>query len=403
MTRVIQFCWLITGISHFLCEYRLFYCFDSQFYLSSGGRRLQRMAMIDRRCGIQPTPLPPAPRGLAALSQAGSALGVAPLEVEWPYGEFFRPEKLSCMSRGPVSGSAGLFVGSRHLLYDAAVPSPDAAVKAPRRLWLEALPRDTHPPNSTALCAQTKQGEALQCLMAEVAVGGKNVAFWPMGSHRHGSESVEVPVSGGKPWLHMSGTAMRCSDVAGLGSSVPEAAAGAWCLLLVGWDGERLPVAVVPLPRGPTEAPSVGTTIVSDFDAPLLPRRSDGTCVSGREGACRSAGADDEVATMPEEVLSMHVEPSRTRLWALLAGGELQAWDLASPRSLGRWPLYSSQTGDFRATAVCEGDSSQGLLVTGASDLGGPELFRVEIPTGLDGSGTSRCGRTSDGTASPIN
>ncbi|CAJ1345980.1 unnamed protein product [Effrenium voratum] len=86
------------------------------------------------------------------------------------------------------------------------------------------------------------------------------------------------------------------------------------CLLLAGWDGEMLPVAVLPgcAGCGARQLLRAAKEVRPSLAAPLPPAES------------------------AQGVQAIHIEG--TQLWALLSG-HLQAWDLASPRS-GRWVLH---------------------------------------------------------------
>mmetsp|Transcript_54852 Transcript_54852/g.169862 ORF Transcript_54852/g.169862 Transcript_54852/m.169862 type:complete len:173 (-) Transcript_54852:31-549(-) len=144
-----------------------------------------------------------------------------------------------------------------------------------------------------------------------------------------------------------------------------------WCLLLVGWDNEQLPVASVPLPDGPTRPPRGDRPVVPLFNAPLRLLR-------GLPGARRAAKAGGS-----EEVAALHLEPRRGRLWALLADGSLQAWELPAARSLGRWwPRWPSASagGPFLPGALCEEPSGGALLVAGSRGDGGAELLQAPAP-----------------------
>jgi len=130
-----------------------------------------------------------------------------------------------------------------------------------------------------------------------------------------------------------------------------------WCLVTVGWDGEFLPVAAFPLLDGHGGRPAASARVIPVFDAPLPPGRA------------------------ARDVQALHLEPQKGRLWAVLASGDLLAWDLLQARSLGRWrpqwPLGTSAA--FRPTAVCE-DPGRGMLFA----IGrGPRLARAEAPLHL--------------------
>lgn len=291
------------------------------------------------------------------------------IEAAWPQRELFRPETVSCLPDG------SLLLGTPYELYQAKPKDVDAR---PSSFALESVPRPSFPPGSVALCSSTASAVAggHLCILGAAAVGG--IAFWPFGSDRWGSEAVVMPIEGGRPWRQLSGAALPCAAVAELLvlSDGDWGRKGDWCLLLAGWDGERLPVAVLRLPRGPSAPPAAGT-IQPIFDAPLRLLR-------GMPGGPSSEMLPAKVGE--RDVVALHVEGRRGRMWVLLAAGELQGWDLLASTTLGRWhPSWPLSSGGFQATALCEDASGRGLLVLGRSPEDGPQLFYAEHPSCLFG------------------
>jgi len=308
--------------------------------------------------------MPVAHRRLAQLAAARWSFSSA--EVSWPAGLFFSPEALACL---PEPGGA-LLVGGSDALHWA--PMPDPSSTQPMELTALSTPAPL-PKGSVALCgaagkAVLAASEAVvPCLMGAPTAGG--VSIWRPG--RAASDTVTLPVSG-RPWRRLAGATVRCAELAGLAlqdfnQSLRED--GAWCLLLVGWDGERLPVAALRLPGGPVDAPPAATARISPtFDVPL--------------GAKRAP---------KEEIVGLHVEPHRGRLWALRSDGGLQAWNLKRPRALGRWqPRWMSQADGveapraFKAAALCEHGPSGRLVVLGRHGVEGPKLLWAEVPEAME-------------------
>merc|ERR1712083_768320 len=144
---------------------------------------------------------------------------------------------------------------------------------------------------------------------------GNAVVFWPIGHGHAGYAATALPVEE-RTWQLLAGALFPC-DVAEAallqsGESVTHGPIGQLCLFLVGWDGEQLPVATVPLRSGPLQPPAKDAELSLRFNAPL-------------------PQLDAQVS-----VIALHLEPQVARLWALLSSGELHAWDLLQSRALGR-------------------------------------------------------------------
>jgi len=303
MTRVLQLCWLYTGIMALLKETHL-YQVDYQQHPGHEGRRLQAAQQWDFQ----------------------------QVNVQWPHGEFFRPSSLSCNLGGD------LVVGSPFAHY-RTVGAPTGAGP-----WgLAEVDRFRLPVATAALCPApggAGAGATGPCLLAAPAAAG--ISFWSAGA----STSVTLPIEG-DPWRLLTGAVVDCGTVAGMLAA--DEAESNWCLLLVGWDGELLPVAALPLPGGPRDPPAPSSRVRPIFDAPVPPA---------------------------SEAQALHLEPSRGRLWALLASGDLMAWDLLGARSLGRWrPFFPDVGSATRLAAVCEDVASGTLFAVGR----GPFLARASV------------------------
>jgi len=187
---------------------------------------------------------------------------------------------------------------------------------------------------------------------------------------------VVLPLEG-QPWSLLAGAIVPCDDAAGLLTGMSgDASFGrsevAWCVLLAGWDGVQLPVAAVPLSRGPGVPPNATATVSPAFDAPLTRMK-------------QAASFANEIVT------ALHVEPRRGRLWAALEGGALQSWELLGdePKTLGRWasPLQDMRDGALargfaegqRVVAVCEDSVHSALVVATHGARGGPRLLRATL------------------------
>jgi len=384
MTRMLQFCWLWSMFMALLKEAD-FFVIDIQQHPGSE-RRL---------CPAQ-------------------ELSFEDVQVDWPHGTFFRPQGLFC---NPSDGSGELLIRSPFAIYSTLALSSlhSAAARSGETSWFSSPPRTQAtlveidrsrlPLSTVSLCipeagytgSGSDEGARLawsSCLLAAPSgepagrLGGSGIVVWPFGTDRFGSDAATLPLDG-QPWKLLAGAVVRCSDVATLLEKSPRLSDSLdvlpiWCLLLAGWDGEMLPVAAVPLPDGSSLRPPVaGMRIMPCLDAPL------------------------SLSPLSEEVVALHLDPRRGRLWALLSGGELESWDLLgpSPRNLGRrkprWPR--SLTGSsgargagasaaFMLVAICEEPTSRSLYAIGRagaqSAVEGAVLLRARLPDAdFDASG----------------
>lgn len=298
--------------------------------------------------------------------------------VDWPFGAFFQPEALSCLPAPPGEGSPLVF-WSAFFAYEELGP------RSGRPLALRRLSRSAFPAGSAVLCTPpapppnaVASAAPGRCLVAMPVQTG--IDFWPYGSSLTDAK-VHLPLHG-RPWRRLAGASVRCGALAPLlPPKSPLVADGGedWCLLLAGWDGLRVPLAVLPLPDGPGAPPAAAGSIVLRADAPLTLRGSS-TCSSRHVPAPAEEAADEA-----DEVLALSLEPASGRLWALLAGSDIQAWEVLRLRSLGRWRLELPGKGSgFSATALCEDPGSGALYVAGSGGLEGPELVRGSVPSMLD-------------------
>lgn len=221
---------------------------------------------------------------------------------KWPHGQFFRPEVLTCSGRRVLAATAF-----------AMYQSSDGFGTAPL-LW-QALPRKDFPA-AVPLCQDDVPVE--QCFFARPHGDGQ-LAVWPAANHS-AEDILELPSR--RPWQHFTGVQLPC------GEHEPHRR----CLLLAGWDGERLPVLWIH-----------GQELTPSFDLPL-----------------------PSVETS-NAVRAMHLN-SAGQLWLLL-GKELMAWDVLRGEYIGRWqPDWQ----DFTPRLLCAG---RRLLVAGTrSESNGFEL-----------------------------
>lgn len=337
MTRVLQLCWFYSGLMTVLKEMGI-YQVDFQQHPAHEGRRL----------------------GIVKSWDFEEAF------IEWPQGSFFRPQGVVCpRDTADIAGSTSydewqVVISSPFATYTAAI----AGSATPARLD-EAF-RSRASPGETLICNRTEAplGPSVapapksDCIFVAPDQGG--LAFWPAGAARSGPSAAVLPLDSA-PWKLIAGGIVPCRSV---GSLLPPQDKGESlsCLVLAGWDGTMLPVAVLPLPLSGL-LPSRGHLVQPSVDVPLYP-------IGERL-----------------EIVALHFAPESGRLWAIKAGNEVQAWDLLKSRSLGRlklqWPYGDGVGGaaaGFQPAAVCE-DTWRGVLVAvGRSGIGGPTLLRARLP-----------------------
>jgi len=402
MTKLLALCWFVLG-AHLILQ-------NGRCYVDSGECEALHPEEAFRR--------------LHVAEVARVRLGdLKHLQVVWPHGTFLRPETLSCPLN--AAGHEGLLVGSRYMTYHGRDADPPVR--------LSALPRSTFPPGSVWFGSSSSPGsiaaakaDAPHLLGALVQDG---IAIWSSSSSPRGAEAVVLRLQG-RPWRLLAGAAVPCSDTGMHGAP--------WCLILAGWDGERLPIAVLLLPGGPGKPPAAAERVEPRFDAPLLaPQRARRCGVPSTAGSAAKAAAGNRARRAAQErgrgsgrtaageedlcqgteaeasmgqVVALNLDARRGWLWAILADGELQAWDLFQLSSLGQWrPHWLRGAGHFRPAALCT-DGSGGLVVAGTSDADGPKLMRAQVllpkaagPSGRDAQGSvlmlSRSGSNSTAAA----
>ncbi|CAE7373427.1 GIP [Symbiodinium natans] len=213
ITRVLQVCWLWSGLMAFLKEVHI-YQVDFQ----------QHPAHERRLC------------------EAKMTWSFEHLEVEWPHGIFFRPQGLLCPS-------SGLFhVASPFAVY-AGVAQDESTTLRLDEVWRGRLP------SIGAACA----GGFAHCLLLSPAAD--RIEVWHPGHAR-----AALALAGQPPWLQVTGSITRCEQLATL---LPQGSLTDWCLLLAGWDGRLIPVAAVPLPDELGLGVPEPTKLQPGLDAPL--------------------------------------------------------------------------------------------------------------------------------------
>ncbi|CAL1167055.1 unnamed protein product [Cladocopium goreaui] len=109
----------------------------------------------------------------------------------------------------------------------------------------------------------------------------------------------------------ISGAVLRCK-ILKLGEDI---SGSEWCLLFAGWDGRRLPVAVVPFPQSLGNGAKATTSVLPLFD--LLANTIPQPCLA--------------------EISSLSMEANTGKLLVLWSNGILDAFDLLKGHHLGSW------------------------------------------------------------------
>jgi hypothetical protein len=248
------------------------------------------------------------------------------MQVEWPHEAFFEPVAMSCLP------AKGMLISSPFRQFGTDVPI------ANRPLKLTGLPDTTFPASAVAVCGHAGE-DTPNCLM--VLLGASGLSVWPIGHSEE--EKVVLPFTT-KPWQLVSGAITRCGNS---DTVLPELEHFEWCLFLAGWDGNTIPLALVPLVKG---HPKAGA-ITPYFDIPV------------------DLG-------IPPSLTALRMEAQGTRLWALSSSRTLYAWDVQQPVAIGKWSAMFEDS-QFYAVAMCE-DGFQNLMVVGVTESG-PELARTNL------------------------
>ncbi|CAE7764348.1 GIP [Symbiodinium sp. CCMP2456] len=258
------------------------------------------------------------------------------MAIDWPHGSFFRPQGLLCPS------DQAFLVASPFAVYAAsakAAGAGEAAADGSLSVRLDEVWRGRLPAVGSA-CA----GSFAQCLLFAPAEG--RIEVW-----RPGHPRSALALEDQAPWLRVAGSITTCKQVATL---LPEEASADSCLLLAGWDGRLIPVAAIPL----------AGHIEEEGGLHLEPTKL-------------QPGLDAPLQDPSKAVAALHMERGG-RLWALLASGDVEAWDLLSSRSLGRWRARFDAS--FQPIAMCQ-DSTYGFLVLGHNVSGGGAIIsRAQRP-----------------------
>eukprot|EP00931_Biecheleriopsis_adriatica_P090603 TRINITY_DN64565_c0_g1_i2.p1 TRINITY_DN64565_c0_g1~~TRINITY_DN64565_c0_g1_i2.p1 ORF type:complete len:958 (+),score=196.17 TRINITY_DN64565_c0_g1_i2:92-2965(+) len=281
-------------------------------------------------------------------------------QAAWVFEPFDVSGQVSSMSAGSerfsnYTGGVLVTASTGSFLWGTLAASSQA-------LALEAVPQSLHSESraATAVC-----GAAGPCLLAIPVVdstegGIKLLQLSDVIPQHDLVTDVTLRLSSvGSPWLRVAGALLQCSDVKHLGG-VDDALDSSWCLLLAGWDGQSLPVAMVPLDRL-----EEGTLLQPLFD--VLANKQQAWAAGGN---C-SAAAGSEAA---RQVSGLGLEPASGNLWVLWSDNDLEAFDLLGGKHLGSWkPKWPSPP-----VSLCP-RGGQELVVLGQTEASQPELVRAML------------------------
>lgn len=333
-------------------------------------------------------------RRLGASSDADFSWEFEDLPVSHPHHDLFCPLHVSCLSG--IRGSPRFLVRTRHEQYVASAREPtwadrtDELLENISGLELNALLEHQIPPDAVVLCMPNAQVsfrevadlrpliQERRCMLAALQMNGTALALWGMDAPRE--EASILRVVGQSPWRSFAGALVPCSEVAELLEILDQSGGqDSWCILLAGWDGTRIPVAALRL-RGNIDVPGLPSEVLPAFDLPG-PRHQD-----SRSAATATAGRLLDAAARPAEgmlgesgMVALHVDAPQARVWALSSEGDLELWDMASPKSLGvwqpQWPLTSLR--DFQVAGLCGGHNTGELHVLAQGQSAGLRWFRA--------------------------
>lgn len=298
MTRVLELAWLGVGLSQLLQDFLAVKEYDL-----NPTRRLQSTAPLD---------LP---------SWNFDAL---PSEV-WPRGAFFSPSAISC------TGPSVLLVGSNGLHWTAYGERPPAA------LDLENYEGGSQP---SAFCADQAGS---RCFLASLAPSQSALLLWEPRSRATQNFTLT------RPWHLFSGAAVECAKIAWHPNVRSE-----WCVLLAGWDGQTLPLVVLPVELG------------SLPQQPFSP----------------SFDIDVEAFSLGQEPVAIHLEQGGL-LWAWHADGSITLWDVLKLRRLRQWRPLQQQSWKPLSFCIRNRTISPEMLVLGQDSQAGLQLLRASVPVSL--------------------
>lgn len=276
------------------------------------------------------------------------------VHARWPQHGYFRPAAVSC-----ISGSAdGLIIGS-----------------ALRRYWLNSsgasdtvfneLATSNVPTHSSTICRTASHAVVGVPDCFSISLVERGLAFWPFGDSQ-ADASVTVLQIRGEAWHMATGALLSCNETHAAGVTSPtETADSRSCLLLAGWDGKRVLVAAVRVTGSIPELLRGSGSIEPRFDVPLWLRDSEEM---------------EDASAQTMRLAAFHMAAGSGRLWVMLEGGELRAWDVLRAASLGHWtPVWPFSLEEFEAVAICE-DSAQRLVAVGTRSDVGASLLQAQLP-----------------------
>eukprot|EP00931_Biecheleriopsis_adriatica_P058984 TRINITY_DN3521_c0_g1_i1.p1 TRINITY_DN3521_c0_g1~~TRINITY_DN3521_c0_g1_i1.p1 ORF type:complete len:950 (+),score=163.57 TRINITY_DN3521_c0_g1_i1:163-3012(+) len=289
------------------------------------------------------------------------------LDVDWPYGDFFRAESLSCP---PLSR---IFVGSPFAQYafDPEASILDSHDEGKVERALQELSSREIPSSARMAC----DSHGIQCMTVEWVGDQLQLRAFNQ-SAEDDAYSFRLDKASGLPSRLDSGALVECSALGW--SSRGGRSDGTSCLLVAGLGARSFEVTLLA--------------------AELSPQAKDGRDRSAnllREVKLDLSSGHGTDATSSEAVLAVHIDSQDGHLWALRSTGRLEEWDVlnGSPKQTAswnlRWPhamkLNGTVSGStvFTASAICKSSAGRFLLAGRVAASGRPVLLQQVSPSAL--------------------
>lgn len=256
-------------------------------------------------------------QGSARALAAAEPLVLEEVRLDWPNGTLFLPAMLHCPASSVepllLASPTSLFLGS-HLPQIPTVP-----------VQFEFLAAVRLPQGATWLSTGEGRGHTGLERLALLAPGKACLRLWSAGALLAGSEPHHIPLDGGADWQIVAAGLVPCISLRSLVPDGPVDEADL-CVAVAGWDGEMLPIAVIPLCQ------------------------SCGILQSLRRAEVRPSVAAPLVlpeATEGPEAMAL----SGSQLLVALSS-RLKVWDLSQTRQLGEWTWAPAASG-FKTVGIC--------------------------------------------------
>lgn len=309
LTHSLQISWIFLGVSQALsCWWPGRFGPDILAQVSSDTDEGATIRRLSLRSGL-------------ATTMSDWSPNFANVEISWPHRSFLKPTGVICkQDRFPLlangsatnwSGTAELQLTSPYIVYqmkgspellfvDHVVPNPHLGLKTTSFCY-----PDSHP---------SRYGGP-SCWQVSLNGNGHAASLhssWNNASFSSNARLSDISFGGHRPWKLLSGSFVSCVEIL---AARNEAVSATWCIILVGWDGEEMPVVVLPLTDGPRS--SFETSLVYSWNLKLQPL------------SMLSSGRND--------VAALHLRADALQTWVLSETNGLRLIDLLSGKTVGHW------------------------------------------------------------------